>query len=196
MALVVQVMPVIGWQTVLDPCHGLAPVPRPHLLDTESQNRALRGCRDHGGEMQRRAPSGTGVVDVDDRHIAQSGLAQPGLAAHAGLIVQPSGRRVADDDEPELVGREAGIRQRLVGGLVRHRLGREIAPAHVGHAGAEDRHVGRCHRAQADVNDVMRRPTQGWGWERARKATRNDLKFRTAPVPATMTMMWRAPAST
>ena len=43
---------------------------------------------------------------------------------------------------PSWSGERPGIRQRLVGGLVGHRLGGEVAPAHVGHAGAEDGDVG------------------------------------------------------
>ena len=109
-------------ETVLDPRHGLGPVPCPHLLDAEGQNGAVRGARDHGGEVQGGAPPGAGVVDIDDRHIAHPGLTEPGLAAHTCLIVQPARRGVADDDQPELIRRKAGVGQRLVGGLVGHRL--------------------------------------------------------------------------
>ena len=65
--------------------------------------------------------------------------------ADAALVAQAAGHGVADDDQAELVRRHAGVGQGLVHDLVGHGLGREVAPAHVGHAGAEDGDVGGGH---------------------------------------------------
>ena len=52
-----------------------------------------------------------------------------------------------DDDEPEVVRGEAGIIQGFVHDLVGHRLGRQVTPAHVGHARAENGDVVAAHAA-------------------------------------------------
>ena len=157
---VVQVVPVLGRQAVLDPGHGLGAVARPHLLDAQRQDRAVRTVAAIGRQVQRRAAPGARVVDVDDGRLAQPRLAQPGLAAHAALVVQPPGHGVGDDDEAELVRRHAGVAERLVGHLVGHRLGREVAPAHVGHAGPEDGDVGRAHAGTALSDWLRSSPTK------------------------------------
>ena len=50
---------------------------------------------------------------------------------------------------PSSCGRHAGVAERLVGHLVGHGVGLEVAPAHVGHAGPEDGDVGRAHAGTA-----------------------------------------------
>ena len=91
-------------------------------------------------EVQRRGAPGTRVVDVDDRDVAQAGLAQPGLAPDAPLVVEPAPERRCR--------RRPGRARRVTPASARascddlegHLLGREVPPAHVRHAGAEDGH--------------------------------------------------------
>ena len=141
----VQVVPVLRRQAVFDPCDGLAAVPGQHLLDAEGKHRAVPDGGGHRRQVQGRAPTRTRVVDVDDRRLAEPGLAQPALAAHATLVAQTAGHRVAEDHEPQLLGRHAGVTERLERHLVGHGLEGEVPPAHVGHAGAQDGHVRPDH---------------------------------------------------
>ena len=173
----VQVEPVLRRQAVLDPGDRLGAVARPHLLDAQRQDRAVLHGGRHGRQVQRRATSGARVVDVDDRRLVEPRLAQPALAAHAALVVQPPGHGVADDDEPELVRRHAGVVERLVCHLVGHGVGLEVAPAHVGHAGPEDGDVGRAH-AGTRAQDVAlgRRRRRAAGRSARRPASRRPSR--------------------
>ena len=185
-APLVQVVAVLRRQAVLDSRHRLPPVAGPHLLDAQGEHGAVRGGGGHGGQVQGRAPAGTRIVDVDDGGLAQSGLAQPGLPAHAALVAQAVGHGVPDDDEPEIVRGQAGVAQRLVHHLVGHRLGREVAPAHVGHAGAQNGDVVAAHAGTSSSWRAGSPPV---------KAACNRPKCSKAGEPATMIRMWRAPLS-
>src|SRR6202044_2872623 len=120
-----------------------------------------------------------------DGHLVEAGLPEPGLPPHAGLVTQAPGHRIAHDDQAEIVGRHAGIAEGLVHDLVGHGVGRLVAPAHVAHAGAEDGHVGGLH-AETPAS-ACRCPSTN--------AARSWPKCSTAGDPATITRMWRAPAS-
>ena len=101
-------------RAVLDARDRLGTVTGPHLLDAEREHGPVLHRRRHGGQVQGRAPARARVVDVDDGRLVESGLAQPGLPAHAALVAQPTGHGVAHDDEAELVGGHAGVAERLV----------------------------------------------------------------------------------
>ena len=94
-APLVQVVAVLRRQAVLDPGDRLGPVARPHLLDAQGEDGAVLDGGRHRGQVQRGAAAGARVVDVDDGRLVEPGLAQPGLAAHAALVAQPPGHRVA-----------------------------------------------------------------------------------------------------
>ena len=74
-----EVVTVLGGQAVLDAGDRLGAVPGPHLLDAQGEHGAVLDARRHGRQVQRGAPPGARVVDVDDGHLAEPGLAEPGL---------------------------------------------------------------------------------------------------------------------
>ena len=122
------------------------PVAGPHLLDPDDEHRAGPGARARVvPEVQGRGAAGARVVDVHDRDVAQGRLAQPGLAADAALVVQAAAagvrRRRRGRARPAPTPASA---RALVDHLEGHLLGGQVAPAHVGHAGAEDVDGGSC----------------------------------------------------
>ena len=154
----VQVVAVPGRQAVLDPGDGLGAIAGPHLLCAHGQDGTVLHPRGHGGEVQRRAAAGARVVDVDDGRLAEAELAQPRLPAHAALIAQPARGGVADDHEADVGGGEAGLTEGGADRLLGHRLELEVAPAEVGHPGAEDRDL---RLVPAHAGDPVRMRSSG-----------------------------------
>ena len=123
---------------VLDAGQGLHAVPGPHLLDADGQHGAGPAERGQGGQVQGRGPAGARVVDVDDPGVAQPGVEQEALAPDAGLVEEPAGGGVPEDDQVDLVGGQPGVGQGVVDDLVGHGLDGEVAPLHGGGGGADD----------------------------------------------------------
>ena len=135
--LLVHLDPVGERHPVLDPGDGLGPVAGPHLLGADRQHQASVGPGSQGGQVESRGPAGTGVVDVDDPGVAQSGTREERLTADATLVEEPAGRGVAEDDQVDSGGVHAGVGNGLAHDLVRHVLEGPVPPVHRGdgHAG-------------------------------------------------------------
>ena len=159
-----------------------------HIFSTpEGQDRPVLDGGRHGRQVQRRAAAGARVVDVDDGGLAQAGLAQPGLAAHAALVAQPPGHGVADDDEPELVRRERRRRR-----APRAPPGR---PWSRGRGRAGSCRSCRCRGWRRRWRLMPDAPAKDRARQRRRRRRAAGRSARRRASPATITTMWRAPAS-
>ena len=160
-----------------------------HIFSTPSASTGRSWTRGrHGGQVQGRAAAGARVVDVDDGRVAEAGLAQPGLAAHAALVAQPAGHGVAHDDEAELVRRRRRRRR-----APRAPPGR---PSSRGRGRAGSCRSCRCRgwRRRSALLMPATPPSdrRSVGADEGGAEQREVLDGRR---PATITTMWRAPAS-
>ena len=184
----VHVGPVVGRQPVLDPGQGGRPVAGPHLLDPDRPAPVWRPtgrpcwprCRAEVPPAHELSTLTTGTSPRPDLRSHDWPRMQP-------WSQQPAAQGVADDDQGELVGLDAGVGEGLVDRLVGHGLGGQVPPAHVRHPRPEDGHLVAPAHAPTSAGSGRRPPVASPGPPGEAPTSSADWSVTASPATTTVT---------